>query len=88
MNFEIGGVLIAPLTAAIVQAIKALGLSSKWAPLANAIVTVILFGVLQAVTLGYLDLTTVESVLQMAVLFLAAMGFYEGTREAKKRLTS
>lgn len=86
MEFAIGGILIAPFTAAVVQAIKAAGLTSKWAPLANAIVTVILFGVMQAVTLGYLDLTTVESVLQMAVLFLAAMGFYEGFREGAQRL--
>ena len=43
-NLQIGTVLLVPIIVAIIEAFKAAGLPSKWAPWANAVLTGICAG--------------------------------------------
>lgn len=81
---EIGGVLIGPLIAAIIEVFKALGLPVKYAGLLNAVLSVIFWGVALAFNLIPGLQPWIVVILQVIVTILTAAGFYE---EVIKRIT-
>lgn len=80
----IGGVLIAPLVAALIEVFKALGMPVRYAPVLNVVLSVIFWAIAQAYDLYPEHQTWIVAVLQVTVIILTAAGFYE---EVIKRIT-
>ena len=83
MPTEIGGVLIGPIVAALIELLKAVGLPVKYAPWANIALSAVFWFLAQAY--GYLPEygTWIVAVLQVVIVILTAAGFYQ---EAVKRV--
>jgi hypothetical protein len=76
-NLVVGGIVLVPIVVGLVQFLKYMGLPTKYAPLANAIL-VVLAVILVLVTQAYPEIVEpVSIVLTGLVLFLANCGFYE-----------
>ncbi|MFQ5855215.1 MAG: hypothetical protein ACE5LU_06185 [Anaerolineae bacterium] len=80
----IGGVLIAPLVAAIIELFKAFGMPVKYAGLLNVVLSLIFWAIARAFNVYPEHQTWIAVVLQVAVIILTAAGFYE---EVIKRIT-
>lgn len=84
MPDTIGGVLIAPLIAALIEVLKAVGMPVRYAPYVNVLFSIVFFAVAQAYSLLPEYQTWIVAVLQILVIILTAAGFYE---EVIKRVT-
>jgi len=84
MPTEIGGIIIAPIVAALTEALKALGMPVKYAGYANVVLSATFWLLAQAYNAlpGYDN--WIKAGIQIAVIILAASGFYE---EGIKRFT-
>lgn len=80
---QIGSVIIGPLVAAIVEALKAVGMPVSYAPWANTALAVVFWFIAQAFDVLPEYQTWIVAVLQILVIILTAAGFYE---EAVKRV--
>ena len=76
-NLQIGTVLLVPIIVAIIEAFKAAGLPSKWAPWANAVLTVIGYAAVLALQKFPSYEPTAVMIVTMLVIFLSAGGFYQ-----------
>ena len=77
MTLEIGGILLVPIIVALVEGAKAfLGLPPKYAPLLNAVLSVLGVLLVQYTSGSPETQPTVVLALQMAVLFLTNAGLY------------
>ena len=76
-NLEIGTIALIPIIVALIEAFKAAGLPSKYAPWANAVATAIGYAIIVLLQQypTYEPATVV--VLTMMMIFLSAGGFYE-----------
>jgi hypothetical protein len=81
---EIGGVLIGPLIAAIIEALKAAGMPVKYARWANLVLAMLSWFVIEALGVWPEYQGWVGAVLRIVIIILTAAGFYE---EAVKRVT-
>ena len=78
-NLEIGTIALIPVIVAVVEAFKACGLPSKYAPWANAVLTVLGYVVVMLLQKYPMYEPTAIIALTMLGIFLAAGGFYEVT---------
>ena len=76
-NLEIGTIALIPIIVAVIEAFKAAGLPSKWAPWANAVLTVLGYVVVMLLQKYPTYEPTAIVALTMLGIFLAAGGFYE-----------
>ena len=76
-NLEIGTIALIPVIVAIIEAFKVAGLPSKWAPWANAVLTVLGYGVVMLLQKFPTYEPTAIVALTMLGIFLAAGGFYQ-----------
>jgi len=76
MPTEIGGILIGPIVAALIELFKAIGMPVKYAPWANVALSAAFWFLAQAY--GYLPEygTWIVAVLQVAIVILTTAGFY------------
>ena len=81
---EVLGIALVPIIVALVGAAKAAGLPHKYAPLLNAILSVIGYFVVQAVDFRPDWGPYVKFVLEAAMVFLSAAGFFrEGVQKRR-----
>ena len=78
-NLEIGTIALIPVIVAIIEAFKAGGLPAKYAPWANAVLTVLGYVVVMLLQKYPTYEPTAIVALTMLGIFLAAGGFYEVT---------
>jgi hypothetical protein len=84
MELMLGTVALAPLIAALVQVIKALGVKAEYAPWFNAALSVLAYALIVAVQRDPALAEPVNVLLNALVIFLSAAGFYETVRHAAK----
>ena len=73
----IGTIVLAPIIVGIIQALKAAGVPAKYAPWINGVLSVVGFGVVVYLAQYPEAEAPVIAVLNIAIIFLAAAGFYE-----------
>lgn len=84
MPTEIGGVLLGPLVAALIEALKAAGMPVKYAPWANIVLSTAFWLLAQVYgSMPEYD-TWIVAGLQIVIVILTAAGFYQ---EVVKRAT-
>jgi hypothetical protein len=74
---QIGGILLLPFIVGVIEVLKSQGMPKKHAPLANAILSVGFFVLIQVVAQRPEWESIVVSALQAGFVFLSAMGLYE-----------
>jgi hypothetical protein len=84
MELLLGTVALAPIIAALVQMVKALGVPAKFAPWFNAALSVAAYALIVAVQRDPALAEPANVLLNALVIFLSAAGFYETTKFAIK----
>jgi uncharacterized membrane protein YccF (DUF307 family) len=85
MELMLGTVALAPVIAALVQAVKALGVPSKFAPWFNGAFSILAYGVIIMVKRDPAMAEPVTILLNALVIMLSAAGFYETVQWARRQ---
>lgn len=83
-ELTVGGIMLVPLIVAIIEFLKKYGLPKDKAPLANGILNVVAFAVMLYVRANPEVTDVVVTALQVLMIFLSAMGFYEWQVKPRK----
>ncbi len=74
---EIEGIAIAPIIVAIIALAKHYNFPKEHAPLLNAVLSLVGYGVFISVQNGWADATVVVYVLNAVIIFVAGAGLYD-----------
>ena len=72
----LAGVAMAPIIVALVELLKQAGLPSRYAPWANALMSLFTYGMIVLVDKGTIDVTLIGYLINALVIFLTAAGVY------------
>jgi len=82
-ELTIGAIAVAPVIAALVEAAKAAGLPSRWAPLMNAVLSVAAYLMVTQVLASKPEAVQAAAIaLNVVIIFLTTAGFYTTAKYA------
>lgn len=81
---EFGGIALAPVIVAVVELLKRVGLPTQYAPVANAVLSALVYVGITYVNAGTIPAGLVGYVLNTLLYFLSAYGLYSGFKATIK----
>jgi len=91
LEVTLGGIALAPIIAALIQLFKRWGMPTRWAPIANIVLSTLACVVVLLILAEFPWSATLEQwaifFLQVLILFLETVGVYETSRHLKERLS-